>query len=506
VRPLFRALAPKCGWYDLFLSKLPADRREHYRCRTCKAFFDTHGGDVVVRDGKSSSVFHDIYLPTFFRSAMLCVIQFAESISIDDVADVSQASFGGPSMTKSKKHNCYFHHLGYERQPYLRIFAHRPSLKEDRKILSQAMVKHHAQARKALHLLKTRAGTDMSKANKFLPWAMWFCEMCDLGPNDPSFWEKLTKSPPSWCHVNDSALGRLLELVAPFRPDYDAVVKAWNEMVDPGVYQRPQAPPKEGTIDRAEALFKQLNLDRALDRKFATRLPEEAYVWKPAGVYYNRPHQPPGTFSDLRGVRGQVAVGEARSIGKRSYAWFASHVLPDAAAIEYVPAGVANYFAFTDALHADAPPMFKWKGNISLYLYRGGSSRHRWGLPQDWIPVLGITKSPGEWAGGGHELVGKGAYFILAGAREQNPEGVGLGLFPEVVRGDLHEVRSVIERASNTRKMARLKDQEHLELAGVAFQAEQPEPNGERPASGCLRFRVTYKNGERVIVDLTHWQ
>ena len=80
-----------------------------------------------------------------------------------------------------------------------------------------------------------------------------------------------------------------------------------------------------------------------------------------------------------------------------------------------------------------------------------------------------------------------------------------LGLFPEIVRGDLHEVRSVIERASETRKMARDSSKLEEELAGVVFHENVLEPNGRRAPEACVRLRATYASGARVVMTLTHW-
>lgn len=68
-----------------------------------------------------------------------------------------------------------------------------------------------------------------------------------------------------------------------------------------------------------------------------------------------------------------------------------------------------------------------------------------WGLtPGAYVPVLGIAKSPNLWAGDDHKHFGDHTFFLLAGCRDDQ-QGRGRGFFTETVRGDLREVRQVLE-------------------------------------------------------------
>ena len=305
----------------------------------------------------------------------------------------------------------------------------------------------------ALNFLENR--TDMLRAQELAPWLRWLSKtLMSGGQRDANLWLAAAEHPVR-CHAMIGVLGKLVEDVARGASDLE-VVQNWNKLLAPATYQRPQAAPKEGTIDRAEALFQKLGLDRALARKFATEVPEKLYLWRA-----QRTSTTPtgGTFGDLRGSRDSHP--DLPDLGDRSYAWFAQNVLPRAAALDYQVTGSrGNFFGFTDALYPDAPPIFKWKGNLSYYLYAGGSFPGDWNLMRDlmrvtWCPVRGVTMGP---AGPEGLPSGAGAYFILKGARELHPERVGLGLFPEIVRGE-----------------------------------------------ACVRLRATYASGARVVMTLTHW-
>jgi hypothetical protein len=61
-----------------------------------------------------------------------------------------------------------------------------------------------------------------------------------------------------------------------------------------------------------------------------------------------------------------------------------------------------------------------------------------------------ITPKPSMVGGVTHH--GDGVLLVLKGCREHENRASGLALFPECLRSELHEVRSVIEKFSNANK------------------------------------------------------
>ena len=65
-----------------------------------------------------------------------------------------------------------------------------------------------------------------------------------------------------------------------------------------------------------------------------------------------------------------------------------------------------------------------------------------------YVKVNAITYDPSHWYNDDNKHHGIQLIFILNGAKD-NGKITGIGLFPEILRNELHEVRSVIESYSN---------------------------------------------------------
>jgi hypothetical protein len=84
-------------------------------------------------------------------------------------------------------------------------------------------------------------------------------------------------------------------------------------------------------------------------------------------------------------------------------------------------------------------------------MYSGGSTASQWNLPSScYIEVAGITLQPNMWQPG-YEHIGEGVIFILKGCKDSMNKSPGL--FSEVMRGELREVRATIEAYSKAHKL-----------------------------------------------------
>ncbi len=117
-----------------------------------------------------------------------------------------------------------------------------------------------------------------------------------------------------------------------------------------------------------------------------------------------------------------------------------------------------SFFAHVTAVHPDAPPILQWdradkRNPVSRYTYHGGSSSRSFGLDPGLAVVTGIVINPAQWfdSMSHHD---SHAVLLLAGARDETRYG-SLALFPETLRAELREVRSVIEAHSRSKSIER---------------------------------------------------
>jgi hypothetical protein len=173
---------------------------------------------------------------------------------------------------------------------------------------------------------------------------------------------------------------------------------------------------------------------------------------------------------------------------------FARTVLPTAETIEFVvPIGNANFCAFLTATHADAPPILQWdreerRNPVSWYVYHGGSPSSRWGLHGgSTVAVTAIVAQPTAWdAERPLSHHGESVTLVLDSAKDSQP--FGLALFPEVLRAELHEVRSVIEAHNRSTKPT---GADAAEVCGLRLQKGATFDAAVHVVSGGVR--VTYK-------------
>ena len=100
------------------------------------------------------------------------------------------------------------------------------------------------------------------------------------------------------------------------------------------------------------------------------------------------------------------------------------------------------------------------------------SQTEAWGLPiGSWAKVNGIVSSPNQWD---DQTVTPGqthTFFLLDGCKD-TAEQKGRGFFPEMMRGDLHPVRSVIEAHLATQAIQ--PNAEDTQVCGLGVANDQP--------------------------------
>jgi hypothetical protein len=218
--------------------------------------------------------------------------------------------------------------------------------------------------------------------------------------------------------------------------------------MSPLQYQRPQAAPTTGNIERAEKLVEKLGIKDSLVRRFA-RLEEIETIWKP--IEDVKP-EGAGVFSHLK-PKNEIPKMEIPAI-TMTWKKFSETVLPNVKSIEYYVNSSGNFSAILTAQNYDAPPIIQWdnenrRNPFSQYVYSGGSTASNWNLTTGYCKVTGICYVPSMWVDG-FEHQSKGVFFLLEGAKDSRYKTSGNALFPEILKNELREVRSTIEAYSHS--------------------------------------------------------
>ncbi len=471
--PMFTTEAPDL--YSLFLENIPADARQHYNCNACRRFVNRFGSLVTVNPetGKQTTVMWGGQVPEFFRRAVKAMKAKVEGARITGVF-VSDEKALGYAKTG------VWTHMAVDMPPKL-IYRGKVDTagqkeaqkNEDHSLLLACVRKYKVQdVESAVNLL--RSGS-LYQGEKILPMAEWFLETIRAAGgkriNTNILWYRAATAPTGFCNIPASMVGTLLDDIAAGYGS-DEIKRRFDEKMHPLKYQRPKADPSDGNVRRAEEIVAKMGLEPSLERRFA-RLDEVQAIWRPGEEKISA--FTGGVFSGVpvKGKQSDVKNGVEAPETAMTFEKFRRTVLPGAKKIELLVSYHADSYAgLLTAVHPDAPPILKWdreeeRNPFSWYIYHGGSPHGEWNLNTGWNEVTAVVLQPNMWSDHPCGYSSNGALFVLNGAKDLNGPSSAC-LFPEILKGALHEVRATIEAFSKT---TRPSGREDADVCGLLIQS-----------------------------------
>ena len=458
-----------------YLEGIPEADRQHYNCHACQAFIERYGGHVSISEsGEAVPAMWAESVPEKFQDGIAAIWRAIKKAKVTGVFLSKDKILGTPITGQ-------WTHLGAINARPFQSSLHSASEKMAEKkadfiLLKTSMTEYPIAAiDHALLLLKSDA---LYRSEKVLGIAEWFKALLVATSSqkngklrDNLIWRAVALAPPGYCHVKNTMIGTLLDDIVSGM-GFDQASSRFATKMHPLQYQRPQAAPSAGNIARAEKLVESLGIARSLVRRFA-RFDEIQCLWKPQPVAEEAAKE--GVFSHLT-PKGKSPM-PAMNMPAISITWrkFAEEVLPDAISIKLLVKSYDNFTAILTAEHMDAHPILQWdsidhRNPCSWYVYNGGSPASQWNLTTGYQAVTGICFKPSMWQEG-NEHQGKGLVFVLEGAKDSK-KNQGNALFPETLKADLREVRSVIEAYSHS---AEILGYEEASACGLAWGGKNEE-------------------------------
>lgn len=454
--PLFRTSVENL--FDIYLDAIGPNRRQHYTCSACRNFVNRFGGLVVVDSCGSlqSPLWWVDDVPDELVEATVSASQAVLGSKITGVFYASESVLGTPATGN-------WHHLSVTIPQNMRHtsrvqtpFQASAEKSQDFQQMITALDDFSvSMLEQAVKLLESEA---MYRSEKVLGVAQWLLGVarqwkdCIRSRRQNLLWLAVAKAPAGFCHPRSSMIGTLLEDIREGM-SFETIKRRFADKMHPLQYQRPQSLPSAGTVKQAEEMVAKMGIAPSLPRRFA-RLDELVALWTPT------PEEPKqgsgGVFGHLQTKdRTKQAVADIPvNAGRITWEKFRRTILGTADAIEVkVPHGNSPFGAFLTAVNSDAPPIIQWdnedrRNPVSWYLWHNGSPASQFGLAAGaYAKVNAITLCPAHWhdeSAFSHQ--GRQITLVIDGARDaRNPS---YGLFPEVLKSDLHAVRSVIEAYS----------------------------------------------------------
>lgn len=458
--------------FQVFLDNLPADAVQHYTCNACRRFVNKYGslvsitenGDIipVMWPTPGAGIFSDAveavreYLIT--KAKVICVFYSDKTIlGTPQTGDWSHMSVQINRRLFTNYHvGVYGKNCGQMMSASVHDYVTlRNAIKDyDISVVTEAM-----------KLINSGA---LYRSDKVKDACNAFRELLEsLKGETPKvkhnkIWYYIANATDArYLHIKSSVLGTLLDDIKN-GVEVDTIISKFNDKMDPMHYQRPQAAPSTGNIDRAEQIFAELGFtNKSLERRFAS-VDELETVWRPDVCKEDNTEEQSSVFGRLRDQAKnalKISKTDKLIVDRGSMTWnkFYTEILPHAKKLRirnthYLPTPIIA--TFLTAVNPDDKCIFRYGNHFSYYMYNKPMGIS-FGILGD-VEVLAISYDPELWGKKDDMINGdtNGITLILKGAKDLQRIGdnkiAGTGIFPEDLIPEFREIRSTIAAYSST--------------------------------------------------------
>lgn len=537
--PIFQTSADPDTLWAAYLNNFPAEVRQHYNCHHCRHFIQRYGGLAQVdAEGDTLPVLWGLAsgAPEIFQKSVTDLRKLVTSAKVEGVF-----LWGKEGLVWGMPRTGEWSHLhGKPSAPHYTNALYNAeqvmaAKREDYGVLQRSLAEYDQNTVEEAARVLNHEGA-LARSEKVIGVANWFLNLHkkiegvkNKRRRDNIVWLAVATAPPGWCHVKNQVFATLMDDIKS-GATFEQANRRWKEKMDPLQYQRPQAPPKEGNIQEAERIVDKLGVRSALERRPARLEDILSFLWQPPEEVMVESIPPKGgAFDHLRPRNREPLRGLI--LPAVSITW-------DKFYRTIIEAGVVNemwvtvpdhgpFYGLMTAADPDAAPILQWDGlefetvdgytkdkypglpqafrmprnPVSWYFYRRGSSASTWSLQAGTeVKVSAVFNSPAHWMQpekfSHHAPV---VMLALEGARDTNNEE--LGLFPEILRSELREIRSVIEAHSKSGQGLKLEESDNLAIKygnahGIAIQKDNVFP---------INLRVKTQQGKSASYKIDRW-
>lgn len=489
--------------FQVFLDNLPADAAQHYTCNACRRFVNKYGslvsitenGDIipVMWPTTGVGIFADAveavreYLIT--KAKVICVFYSDKTIlGTPQTGDWSHMSVQINRRLFTNYHvGVYGKNCGQMMSASVHDYITlRNAIKDyDISVVTEAMKLINSGA-----LYRSDKVRDACNAFNGL--------LEDIKGETPKIksnkiWYYIANATDArYLHIKSSVLGTLFDDIKN-GVEMDTIISKFNDKMDPMHYQRPQAAPSTGNINRAEQLFAELGFtNKSLERRFAS-VDDLETIWKPCVCEEDDTEKQSSVFGRLKNQAKdalKISKTDGIVVDRGSMTWnkFCTEILPYAKKLRIrngrsIPTPIIA--TFLTAVYPDDKCIFRYGNHVSYYMYNNAPIIS-FGIKDD-AEIVAISYDPELWGKKDDMINGDtdGVTLVLKGAKDcqriENNKVAGTGIFPEDLIPEFREIRSTIAAYSST---------DYIQDSGVGY------------ATGVrLQRGINYNHMIRLIVE-----
>lgn len=383
--PLFTTDA--VGLFNLFLSHMSDEGRQHYNCRTCGHFVNRFGGLVTISDTGEITplLWDDKDVPKFFVSSVKEMKKIVSKAKITGVFLPEGKTLGVPTTGEWNHMSATLPSGMVYRPTGLKNASQKMAEKlQDFEILTSALSYYSiGNVEKAVALLKADL---LNRTDRFLGVAEWLKDLYVKRSNTKNInsrnnitWLAVAKAPEGYCHVKSSVVGSLLDDISE-NLSHDSIIHRFKEKTNSTNYMRSTVAPTEGNKQQAERIVVEMGIANSLIRRFATFEEIPHFIWENRTVVRGQrrnadliEEKANGVFGNIITKSKVVHTSNEVSLPSTIMTWdkFQRTVLPTAEKIEVKVDNTNRLMALVTASFEDSPNILQWDNTFSWY-YHGG--------------------------------------------------------------------------------------------------------------------------------------
>lgn len=414
----------------------PMSKRQEHTCRCCQAFIEAYGGIYTISDERVLTSLWSVATPRQYKAVAAAL---EEAVLLAASRDDAMAELPEYIGSDSINQFTHFYLRTPYKQPKTKVVHYQQAQERFRYAAANGFTLKTLDAVEEIMALMT-----MHRTDEVLP-ILNFMQKWHKATG-PARMNLLADAHDGLTHPRNTMLGTLVSNIR--SGDSPEVMKRkFAALMHPLVYQRPTEAPKAQAIDQAELLFYRLGLQQSLHRRNLRRdeIPDSAKIWTPSPAKT----RPTAVFAHISDGKSEPAFTQGTE--RITWAAFKTGIMPFAAKIE------TSVYSFrpctlTTATFPEAAPILAHdktpRNPVSWWLpNQDVVTRNNVNVTRDHynVQIVCITKDVRNWYTpdhGTHDMLVLDR-FITAGCNYS-------GLFPQLLRHELREVRSVIEQHNRT--------------------------------------------------------
>lgn len=363
--------------WELYLDGFSTEIRQEHNCNCCKSFLRQYGGIVSIVNNKLISMW-DIEVEQEYQQSVKNIRDYIHSLPIKNVFLSTFAGLGtDKNIAQTEEGPVVWEHF-HVTLPKEVVYKGASSVetiqgekRDNKTVLKRSLDELTIDATETI--LELISQNSLYRGAEFKEMLESFLAIQKEYKNittkeqDNYCWVRSITISPAISRIRNTSIGTLLIDLSNGR-ELDEAVNAFERVVAPTNYKRPNAIVTPRMVEEARKRLEELNLIDSLERRFAN----QGDVSIDNILFTDKVNPMSDVFADM----SKDVVVNPKTLSKTediSIKDFINNVLPTAKGLEILVENshINNFVSLLTAVNKDSKTMFKWNNNFS-WSYTGG--------------------------------------------------------------------------------------------------------------------------------------